>query len=135
MFASNHNVVTSHGLRRDEQFFKGFNQKVNIMKLVVKMLLFALVAFVSTGSAVAQTVQSSKATVTVAGGGIALALTETGNGVESTVIKTQRHVMSAFGFAPDNRTFAYSALNDAGLPVAGLFIENTTTGELRKISE
>ena len=71
---------------------------------------------------------------TFAADGVAYAVSETPDGVNKHIIKTQRKVMSVFGFAADNATLLYTSLNSAGEPVPGLFMENVVTGDLRKVS-
>jgi len=109
------------------------------MKAKTILRMFALVLLVAAGHIEIAAQKFAAAPppriITVAVGGTAFALTETNNGVEKSVIKTQRRVMSAFGFAPDNTTLAYTSINDAGLPITGLFVENTTTGAFRKVSD
>ena len=105
------------------------------MRVLTSFSLVVLAVMVVIGTASAQTRSTTDRSVTVAVGGTAFAIKETENGVEKNRIKTQHRVMTVFGFAQDNITLAYNSINDAGLPVPGLLVEDTTTGTVRKVSD
>src|SRR5260370_10341084 len=101
------------GGRRNRQIFT--QREESNTRVLTNFLFVVLAALVVIGTASAQTRSATDRAVTVAVGGTAFVVKETENGVEKNMIKTQRRVMSAFGFAPDNITSAYNSINVAGL--------------------